>query len=225
MVINNRTGNLCKVIELELKGESGRMTFGMDGHATGYDRARAYLARPLNKDHDVRLYGMPFGVIEGRIGQVGGRKMVYSVDFHTEQAMAKALDTAEQCEGVRETAIHLADDGVVKVLDFTNTNMAYDRLWGRSLGKDWNIKDKEIWRLSLPDIKKLGDIVKALVGRKGAKYKEPGKAWEMVVYDALRALQETNDLIEEVYYVGSLEDQKKHNLIQACDILVYIRQA
>ena len=201
------------VTEGELKFTNGRFAFGAKNpDATGFERARLYMSRPLNKDSDARIYGVPHSIVKGSIGNRGGRSSNVFADFHSEAATFAAIDYADAvAHRGGKAALGISCEGCLKVTATTDSrDYVYSKTW----------KDKP-WSLDLPDCNGLKDVLKSLEGRSEAKYKAAGKAWELAVFDRLRELKKTDPNIVDVFYVGSLEDQREHDLQQACDILIY----
>lgn len=175
------------VTEDEDKFLNGGFEFPTDDHANGYDRARAYLNRPLNKDSDERLYSFAYAV------RKSGR--TYKLSFTTEQVL-KAIDKAEAGQ---TRVVRVDRKGRVEVKQ--GTGIEFLQCFGRP------VHTTKLQAKNLSDLR---------VATK-AKYNAAAKGWELECRDAW-----ADDAASvEAFYVGSFENQKTHDLQQACDVLVY----
>lgn len=181
-------GQEVHVTEDENKLLNGGLEFGgVSAKANAFERARAYLNRPLNKGTDERLYSFVYAV------RKSGR--VYKFSFTTEQVL-HAVDLAE---AEKTKVLQVSAKGRVEIK--RSTGIEFFQTFGQPV--HWTLLKAS----STADLRKAAK----------AKYNSAAKGWEL---DCRDAWAEDPDVVE-VFYVGSLINQRTHDLQQACDNLIY----
>lgn len=181
-------GRKVYVTEDEDKFLNGGLEFGgVAATANGFERARAYLSRPLNKGSDERLYSFVYTV------RKSGR--VYKFSFTTEQVL-HAVDLAEAGQ---TKIMQVSAKGRVEIK--RSTGIEFFQTFGNPV--HWELLQAS----STADLRKATK----------AKYNAAAKGWELECRAAWKADPSTID----AWYVGSFEDQRTHDLQQACDVLIY----
>lgn len=169
-----------------------------DDKANGYDRAREYLNRALNEGTDERLYSFTY-VVKGNSrankgGHVTGGR-TYKVSFTT----AQVLEAVRKAEAGETRVIRVDRKGRVEVK--RSTGVEFFQCFG---------KPAHTTRLDAGSLTELRTANKA-------KYNAAAKGWELECRDAWAA----ESTVIDAFYVGSFENQKTHDLYQACDVLIY----
>lgn len=192
-------GIMVHVTEDEDKFLNGGFEFGgVDASANGFERARAYLNRPLNKGTDERLYSFTYAVKGNSRGNKGGQVTggrTYKVSFTTDQV----LQAINKAEAGQTKVVRVSAKGRVEIK--RSTGIEIFQCFGSPV---------HTTRLGAGSVKELRTATKA-------KYNAAAKGWELECRDAWAEDPTTI----EAFYVGSFENQKTHDLQQACDVLIY----